>query len=62
MSSGEVCTSSVRQELQPGVNWPVCMRTFAHRDELRPAAEAAGLEAVVRPPRSRGSTFSGSEV
>ena len=31
---GEVCTSTVKDNLEPGVNWPVCMRTFAAKEEL----------------------------
>jgi len=27
-----ICTSTVKQKLEPGINWPVCMKMFEHID------------------------------
>lgn len=41
-----ICTSAVKTELNPGVNWPVCMRMFAHIDELDIICKQIGFQNV----------------
>lgn len=33
-------------DLEPGVNWPICMRMFAHKDTLEPICTKIGYENV----------------
>jgi len=42
-----VCTSTIKMDLQPGVNWPICMRMFAHIDSLKPICESIGYKDVL---------------
>lgn len=41
-----VCTSTVKMDLQPGVNWPVCMKMFAHVSSLEPMCTKLGFQNV----------------
>jgi len=38
-----ICTTVLKSELQDGVEWPVCMQTFAKLDELVPMLSAVGF-------------------
>ena len=42
-----ICTSTLRTQLEPGVNWPLCMRMFIEQAALAPTCEAAGFTDVV---------------
>lgn len=39
-----VCTSTVRTNLEMGVNWPICMRMFIHQDKIDPMCKEIGFE------------------
>merc|ERR1719378_1920326 len=41
-----ICTSTVKQNLQSGVNWPICMRMFIHIDAIKPICQEVGFENV----------------
>lgn len=41
-----VCTSIVKHNLKPGVNWPLCMRMFIHIDQIVPLCQEIGFENV----------------
>lgn len=41
-----VCTSTVKAELQPGVNWPMCMQMFTHISAIEPLCTKLGFEEV----------------
>ena len=42
-----ICTSTVRAELKAGINWPVCMRMFIHKDNLEPMCREIGFNEVI---------------
>lgn len=43
-----VCTTTIRSKnLQPGVDWPLCMRMFMPKEDLQPVCEAIGFEGVI---------------
>lgn len=42
-----ICTSTVKMQLEAGVNWPLCMRMFVHQDELVPLCTKIGFENTV---------------
>lgn len=41
-----ICTSTVKKDLEIGVNWPICMRMFIQLSELQPLCEKLGFEDV----------------
>jgi len=41
-----ICTSTVKMDLQPGVNWPVCMQMFIHISELEPICSKLGFQSI----------------
>ena len=41
-----ICTSTVTADLESGVNWPVCMRMFVHKDKLEPMCRDIGFYEV----------------
>jgi len=41
-----ICTSTMREQLTEGVNWPVCMRMFIEMNKLKPLCEEIGFENV----------------
>lgn len=43
-----VCTTTVRKDnLEPGVSWPLCMKMFIAKDALQPLCEGLGFQDVV---------------
>lgn len=43
-----VCTTTTQEEkLKPGVSWPLCMKMFIPKDELKPLCEGLGFVDVV---------------
>ena len=44
-----VCTTTIQQEkeLEPGVDWPLCMKMFINKKELKPMCEQIGFGNVV---------------
>jgi arsenite methyltransferase len=41
-----ICTSTVTANLEAGVNWPLCMRMFIHKDEIEPLCKKLGFADV----------------
>lgn len=41
-----ICTSTVKVDLKPGVNWPVCMQMFSHITSLEPMCTKLGFENI----------------
>ena len=41
-----ICTSTVKMDLEAGVNWPICMRMFIHQKELEPMCSQVGFKDV----------------
>jgi len=42
-----VCTSTVRDNLDLGIKWPICMRMFVKLSEIEPMCKAIGFENIV---------------
>ncbi len=42
-----ICTTVIKSDLEDGVEWPLCMQTFASMDELKPILEGVGFEDIV---------------
>ena len=42
-----ICTSTVQQDLQPGVNWPICMQMFIHKSQLDPICTKVGFKDIL---------------
>lgn len=42
-----VCTSTVKADLQPGVNWPMCMQMFTHISAIEPLCKKIGFEEIL---------------
>lgn len=42
-----ICTSTVQQDLQPGVNWPICMQMFIHKSQLDPICSKVGFKDIL---------------
>jgi SAM-dependent methyltransferase len=43
-----VCTTTVQKDdLEPGVSWPLCMKMFIAKDAIKPMCERLGFEDVV---------------
>lgn len=42
-----ICTSTVQQDLKPGVNWPICMQMFIHKKELEPICQQVGFKDIM---------------
>ena len=40
------CTSTVKMDLEAGVNWPICMQMFVHISKLEPMCQNIGYENV----------------
>lgn len=41
-----ICTTVIRSDLDDGVEWPLCMQTFAKLDELEPMLNEIGFENI----------------
>ena len=41
-----ICCTTLKEKLDPGVNWPLCMRVFLPLIEAGPMLTAIGFEAV----------------
>lgn len=41
-----VCTSTVKAELKPGVNWPMCMQMFTHISAIEPLCSKIGFQNI----------------
>lgn len=41
-----ICTSTVKMDLEAGVNWPICMQMFVHISKLEPMCQNIGYENV----------------
>ena len=41
-----ICTSTVKQVLEVGTHWPICMRMFVNIDKLEPICREIGFENI----------------
>jgi hypothetical protein len=41
-----VCTSTVKLDLEIGVNWPICMRMFIHQNLIEPMCKTIGFKNI----------------
>ncbi len=42
-----ICTTVIKDQLEDGVEWPLCMQTFAKMNELEPMLKELGFEDIV---------------